>query len=430
MTPRAPVASPPGPVALVAAGCGTAVASVCAVALLELQRTLAGLWSVAAVLVAGLACGVLARAFGRLCHVVPSGVGLPAYLSRAFGRRLGLRLALPYLLLMVALAGVEARIVGSLLGPLLGVGEWPVALGFLVVTWGICRLGLRPGYRSQVIATAALMLLLAGLAVQALFAAVHEGRWWPIAMAAPHSALAFLAGVGQAFFLFMGFELVTSHVEVAGSPRPIAVALRRCATILTLFYALVAAGFSASRFASLDPAAPAAWLTPQLAMATSAGGTAAVLAVTAACLLASFTSFNGALLALSRLVHALAVQGALPRGLARMDARRLVPGRALGLLLAATVAATALVFAGGRAVTLLVVGGSAAAAALVYAGALWARERPPYREAQRSPLARPLAAGLAVVLLVVGTGALVGAAAAAAHSRRPAPEPREVAHAR
>jgi amino acid transporter len=419
----------PGQTALLASGCGTAVASVCALALVQIRQSLDGPWSVAAVLVAGAACGVLARAFARLCHVVPSGVGLPAYLSRAFGRRAGLRLTVPYLVLTVLLAGIEARIVGSLLESLLGLPAWSGAVSFLVVTWGICRLGLRPGYRAQIVATAGLMLVLAGLAAVAVAAAIRDGRLPEIAMAPAPSARAFLAGVGQAFFLFMGFELVTAHVEVVRSPRPIALALRRSVLVLTLFYALVASGYSAM------PAGPAAsdagsWLTPQLGMGEALGGPAALLVVTVACVLASFTSFNGALLALSRLVHAFAVQGALPAGLRRMDPKRLVPGPALAVLLAASLAASLLVLAGGLAVTRLVLGTAAAAATIVYASALWARERPPFREAHRSVLAGRLAAGLASALLLLGSAALVDAVASASRLS-PATDPRrEVTHAR
>jgi amino acid transporter len=267
----------------------------------------------------------------------------------------------------------------------------------------------RPGYGAQVVGTVALVAMLGGLSLVALAAAAQDGRLLHLARVPPPSAMAFLAGVGQAFFLFMGFELVTSHVEVVGSAGPIGTALRRSAAVLTAFYALVALGFAATRPALLAAGPPGSFLTPQLDLATATGGLAAALGVTAACLLASFTSFNGALLALSRLVHALALQGVLPRGLARMDAKRLVPGRALDLLLAASLAASALLE--GRALTVLVLGGAAAAATLVYASALCARERPPFREAHRALAWRPLALGLAAALLLLGSGALLDAVA-------------------
>jgi amino acid transporter len=423
MSGRATV-SAAGPLALLASGCGTAIASVCALGLIEIQRRLSGLWAVAAVLIAGLLCAVLARTFARLTEVVPSGAGLPAFLSRAFGRHVGLRLTLPYLVLMIALAGVEARIVGALLGEALGIPRWPGALAFLVVTWAVCRLGVRPGYGAQVMATACLMAVLTGLAVAALTLALRDGGLREVAGGAPPSPTAFLAGVGQAFFLFMGFELVTSHVEVAGSAHRIGVALRRSVLILTLFYGLVAAGFAATRPLAVSGAGR--WLmTPQLALAAATGSRLVLWAVVAACLLASYTSFNGALLALSRLVQVLAGQGVFPRGLSRVDPRRLVPGRALDLLLAASAAAATLI--AGRPLTLLVLGGAGATATLTYASALWAREGAPFREAGRPPRTRLWAAALATALLLLGGGALIEAAHEALLG---GPSQNEVAHAR
>ena len=61
--------------------------------------------------------------------------------------------------------------------------------------------------------------------------------------AAP-APLALLGGIGQALFLFMGFELVTNQVELVRAPGAIASALVRSVRLLTVFYALVALGFS------------------------------------------------------------------------------------------------------------------------------------------------------------------------------------------
>ena len=103
----------PGPITLVATGCGTAIACVCALGLGEIERRLGGVWSVLAVVCAALLCAGLARVLGRLTEVVPSGAGLLAFLSRGLGRRWALLLMLPYVVLVLALVAVEARIVGA-----------------------------------------------------------------------------------------------------------------------------------------------------------------------------------------------------------------------------------------------------------------------------------------------------------------------------
>jgi amino acid transporter len=123
--------------------------------------------------------------------------------------------------------------------------------------------------------------------------------------------------------------------------------------------------------------------------------------------LASYTSFNGALLALSRLVAAMATQGVLPRALGRIHPRRLVPRRALALLFVLAVAAT-LAFSSRRAAE-AVISLAAATAALVYAASVLARERAPFAEPGRGPWRRRAAVAGAVLLGAFGAGAVADA---------------------
>jgi amino acid transporter len=92
--------------------------------------------------------------------------------------------------------------------------------------------------------------------------------------------------------------------------------------VLTAFYALLSAGFSCLAHAPIDAASR---LVPQLAIAEQTGSKLALGLMVGLCLLASFTSFNGALLALARFAYALASQGALPRVFARLDPKTRVP---------------------------------------------------------------------------------------------------------
>jgi hypothetical protein len=105
-------------------------------------------------------------------------------------------------------------------------------------------------------------------------------------------------------------------------------------------------------------------------------------------------------------VYALASQGLLPRALARMDGRRLVPPAALAALVGACGLAT--VALEDAALARLVLGAAAAAAALVWAAALYARERPPFAERGRSPGRRALGLALGGLFLAFGAGALAG----------------------
>lgn len=404
LTPPRPTVGAPG---LLAAGCGTAIASVCALGLFQIERLLGGLWSAAAILCAGLCCLGLARALGRLAGVVPSGAGLLAYLARGFGRPAGLALTLPYVLLTLFLVGAEATLVGRVLTAVVPVPAAVGSLAFLVGTWALCQAGVRVGYRAQAVATAALIAGLAAVSLASVAAAAGSGALAARLLPPAPSPGAFVAGVGQALFLFMGFELITSQAEVATGTPAVRRALLGSVAVLTGFYVLVSVGFSC-----LDPdAVGAAGATdeavPQLALAGHVGRGPAVAAVAVLSLLASFTSYNGALLALSRLTAALASQGVLPRRLGRVQPGTLVPSYALAALLLAAIAATALVSFGGAMQPAILA--AAAAAALVYAAVAWVRERPPFAEPGRPVLFRVAAAMLAAALAALGLGVVLAA---------------------
>src|SRR5262249_38128397 len=145
---------------LLLTGCGTAVASVCAVGLFAIERLVGGIWSALAVLTGGALALLLSRRFARMAGVVPGTAGLIAYLSRGLGGRGGLLLALPYLLLSLFLIGAEATVIGLLIARVSGLPSLLGALAFLVGTWALCRAGLHLSLRAQAVATAALLLSL------------------------------------------------------------------------------------------------------------------------------------------------------------------------------------------------------------------------------------------------------------------------------
>jgi amino acid transporter len=392
---------------LVAVGCGTAVASVCAIGMLQIERLLGGLWSVAAVLVAGGCCYALARAFGRLSEVVPSGASLLAFLSRGLGKRAGLLVAGPYLLLTLFLVGAEATIVGTLVQKLTGLPLACGALAFLIGTWAVCRAGIQIGYRAQSVATWALLAGLVAVSVYALVVAGERGELATRLLTRTPSAIDFISGIGQAFFLFMGFELLTSQAEVVRSPGSIGQGLRVSVLVLIVFYGLLSLGFSA-----LDAGAFAGsgQLVPQVAVADATRVPGASIIVASLVLLSSFTSFNGALLGLSRFGYALAAQKVLPRSLARLDPKTMVPRDALSALLALSMVFTALVAWGGLLDASILA--AAVAASLMYAGSAIARERPPFHEQGRRKWRTLSAFVLALGMVLLGIGVIADAGAA------------------
>ncbi len=384
------------------ASCGSAIASVCAVGLLAIERLAGGVYAALAVLCGGLLSLALSRRFSKMAAVVPSTAGILAYLSRGLGRRRGLLLSLPYLLFSLFLVGAEATVVGLLLArvaflpPLLG------SLLFLCGTFLLCRTGRRLSLRAEAIATLALLVSLSVLALVSVGAAAASGQLGARLLLPAPSLGRFVAAVGQALFLFMGFELITCQADLA-TPVSLRRSLAGSVVVLSVFYATLALGLACLK------SLPGSFL-PQLEMAESAGGRLAALGVALLSLLASYTSFNGGLLSLSRLTAALSAQGSLPRGLGRVDGRTLMPQRALWALLFFCGVATGLVrFLGLLRPAILA---AAAAAALAYAAVAWSRERTPFREAGRGLLRRLLGRGLSGLLFLVALGVIVDASAA------------------
>lgn len=386
---------------LIATSCGTAVASVCAVGLLAIEQLAAGIWSALAVLCGGALSFALARSFARLAAVVPSTAGLLAYLSRGLGRRRALLLSLPYFFLSLFLVGAEATVAGVLLRELTAL-PWAIgSFGFLIATWVLCRAGLQLGVRAQALATWALLMGLAALSALAILQAAQSGALSTRLLASAPSLPRFVAAVGQALFLFMGFELITCQVDLAGTAA-LRQALCGSSLLLAAFYALLSLGLSC-----LPPAAqPTGVLAiPQLAMAQASGSRLALLLIVVLSLLASYTSFNGALLTLSRLTAALAAQGLLPAALAKLDGKSLLPQRALLTLLAVCMAATALVRWGAMLLPAIVA--AAPAAAMAYAAAAWTREQPPFCEPERRPQRRLFGQLLALLFAALAAGVVI-----------------------
>ena len=324
---------------LVAAGSGTAMASVCVVGLLQVQHLAGGIWAAAAVSIAGLLCWRLARIFVRLMHVVPSGAGLFAYVARGLGRRAGLVLVLPYIAMAMLLVGFEALVVGTLLAQLVAV---PVPIGglvFLLASWAICQAGIRIGYRAQAVATWALYAGLLGLSLLGVMQLAWRGGLAERLLTAPPAVLPFIAAVGQSLFLFMGFELLTSHVELAPKER-VGRSLVASVFVLLVFYVGVSLGLATL---SPDDQGFNGFAVPQLLIARQIGSGAVGAAIALVCILASFASFNGGLLGMSRLIFVLAAQGILPRRFAVLRPGRLTARPALALLLVLAVGAMFLV---------------------------------------------------------------------------------------
>jgi amino acid transporter len=306
-------------------------------------------------------------------------------------------------MVMVLLGGVEALIVGKLANEIMPIPVFACAAGFLIGTWAICRSGIQVGYRAQIIATGMLFTLTVVLCAVQVFKTAQSGLLAEWLLPTFPGGLAILAAVGQAMFLFMGFELITSHAEIARNGS-IKLSLRRAIPFLTVFYIVLAVGISTL---STSPSMEEYFFVPQLALANATGDNLAVAPVILIFVLASFSSYNGALLGLSRFVYALARQGTLPRSLAVLDPKTLTARPALAALLIISLFLMGLVYLSSFYLPAILT--AAVIAAAMYALMAVLRERAPFLEKDRTASARLLGTLVAFALLAIASGVVISA---------------------
>lgn len=396
--------SGPGLFTLNAVGSGTAMASVCVIGLLQMQQLVGGIWSLVAVGIAACLCSIVAAALARMAQKLPTGAGLLAYTAKALGRRFAVLLIVSYMLLLLFMVGVEALVIGIMIAHVTPVPALVGALAFVFVTWVICRRGINLGYRIQTLATVSLFICLVTLSMLAVVSAAIDGNLDSKLLTSSPSIAAMGAAVGQAVFLFMGFELVTSHAEVASSAN-VSRALRLSVLTLTVFYGVVSLGMSCLE--ELPALTGDNLVVPQLALADNANHPAVMPITVVVCLMASFSSFNGALLGIALFTRALARQGALPKRLSKVDPKTMTATTALNAILCASVMFTIAVHL--LSIYQAAILTAAVVAAFVYGAACWTREQKPFREPNRPGWMRIVGALFALVFIGLGSGVIIDA---------------------
>jgi amino acid transporter len=393
-----------GRTTLLALGTGTSIACVCMLGVAMIRATAPGLWSVVVVAAAYAVCRCLAGVLAHLVKTVPSGAGMFAFVARAWGPVAGVAAIAPYAILMVVLGGLEALVAGHLLKRWLPMPASFTAVVLLASSYVVCVTGVRLSSRVQAVAT---WLLVAGIAIATGHLLVDSAgtvAWVDRLLVPPPSPAAFASAVGQAIFLFMGFELLCTQIESSDVPT-VSWALRRTVLVLAILYGFVLLAVS-GHAVSMSSGPGIAGLLPEF---TGASGDAASLVMLVVCLLASMTSLNGAFMGVSRLIATMARQRVLPPALGIIHVPALVPRRALTVLLAlCAVAAVAIDCFGSHRV---VIHAASISAATLYALALLVRGRPPFAltNAPRAAGAAFMEKALAGVLLAIAAGVLVEA---------------------
>lgn len=290
-------------------------------------------WAVASWLLDGLLVLPLLVVFADLARRFPSAGGVAGFVGAAFPR---LRVGCSYLLIgtfslgLPAIALTGGNYLAGGLGvpaeslPLAGVGFGAVILfAALALTWSGARAA---GSVQNVVVT----LLVAGLAVVALLAAVY---WERIDFAAGDPTLfGVWSGMALAFFAFTGWEMLAFTAEEFKNPRrdfPLAVGIS-FVVVLALYV-----GAALAVQALVDLGHPLLASAPLLVVLERGLGAAATPLLVAAVVLAIIlVNLNGACWAASRLVFDIGRQGWAPRrlGLERLSGTGATPRAAvLGL---------------------------------------------------------------------------------------------------
>jgi ethanolamine permease len=345
---------------------GMALASSCLAMVADMSAR-AGAWVLLAIGASALLALVVARAIGQLARRFPSALGVRTYVKAAFGNRASLFVVFVYLVMIVAVACVESQLYAAIVQQLMPASDarWTL-LGVFAAVFFINRLGAEASRNAQLLLV---LLMLGGLAALSLHSLWRAGPAMWTAAAQPAQLMALPTVTVMAFFLFVGFEWVTSSQPAS---RQAAAQLPRVLWVAVLVLATAYLLFAAAALVQLGSAGLADTRTPQLLMAAQLWGEPGRWLMLGVATAAVLMAFNAGVLGASRLLYSLAREGCLPRWLAQADARRAVPVRAIavtvGTAAACSLAAQALhassVLGGAAAVLIVLCYGSLLAANL------------------------------------------------------------------
>lgn len=366
----------------------------------------AGRWLLPALLLSLAIALAVAHAVGGLARRFPSALGLRTYIKAAFGNTASLFFVFVYLVMIALVAGVESQLYAGIVHTMLPALDawWIVPLLFGAV-FALNTMGQEVSRNVQV----ALVALMAGsilaLSVHALLPAPAALPQAAVLNAQAGASIAVLPATAvAAFFLFVGFEWVTS--AQSGS-RQTAAQLPRVLLASVLLLGTVYVAFGAAALAHLDGAQLAATRAPQLLIAGRLWGEPGRWLMLAASTAAVLMAFNAGVLGASRLVYSLAREGFMPRAFTVTLVRSGAPMRAIAATVAVSIAASLAVgtwqaadLFGRTAATLI---------CICYAGLLAASLALARKDAVQRPLWARLVEAIALIVMLLLLAAMAAA---------------------
>lgn len=364
-------------------------------------------WLIVSICLAGLFCMMLSSCIAELASMYPSAPGVRTYLKVALPARTSLFLVYLYLIFMIMVAGIEsylfAQVVRALFPQLPALA---VVLGLLALTVIVNLMGLELPRGVQMFTTTSLILgvlVLGVIGAGPALANLHFSS----AIFSGHPLAQVGGALGSAIYLFIGFEWVTMMgFSAKAYERRIPMSMPLAILTNIVAYSIFSLGLATQIPVDKITASP----IPQLPYFVQMYGTRGTYVALALSILAIISCFNAGVMGGSRLIHALAREGNLPKAWGTMSLRTGAPiGGVLVLGSLAFIGSVIIVSYELEEVAAIV---GAAIVCFVYAAFIWAvlhlrKTQPNARRTFRSPLPAWLHWALMVIMPVVGILSLV-----------------------
>ena len=269
----------------------------------------AGILVLPAIATSTLIALVVAHAIGRLAKRFPSSLGIRTYIKSAFGNTTSLFFVFLYLLMICLISGVEANMYATIVQYVIPSLETRlIILGIFMVVIAMNVFGYEFSKNVQV---AMVVLMLSGVLSLSLFGIGHGGLSSVVEQQITSQQLVSSpAAIISAFFLFVGFEWVTSvqpssRGAAAQLPWVLLASITLLGCVYLTFSLAAVVNFSHSEWMSTDK--------PQMLLAKKLWGEAGVSIMLVVSTCAVLTAFNAGVLGAARLLYGLAREGVLPR---------------------------------------------------------------------------------------------------------------------
>lgn len=283
-----------------------------------------------AFLVAGAIAGATGLSYAVLASVYPRAAGEAVFVKIGLGQNLARIVGYGVTLTAIISSAVITLAFGGYLSTLIPLPQSVLSIGVLLLLGAIAWLGVRESVAFAAVITVIEVgtLLVIGFSSAPLLANVELVTE---ALAPPTDsaswALVFSASM-IAFFAFIGFEDIENMAEETVNPHrtlPQAIVLTLLITVFLYLVISIIAVALPDREGLLGSSAPLAFLFESV---TGYSGKPVAA-------MASIAMINGILVQIvmaSRVIYGMSREGLAPAGLGRLDAKRLTPARAIGLV--------------------------------------------------------------------------------------------------